>query len=58
MVRKERSSFMAKVIRLGRITIPHQIRHYLEISDGDLVEVEVKKIQQRRDEDEGEGEKP
>jgi AbrB family looped-hinge helix DNA binding protein len=36
--------FIAKVISLGRVTIPEEIRQLLNIKDGDLLEVEVSKV--------------
>jgi len=37
-------AFKAEVISLGRITIPKTIRDILDIKDGDIVEVQVRKI--------------
>lgn len=38
-------NFVAKIIRLGRITIPHHVRELLNLNLGDFVEVTVKKIE-------------
>jgi len=36
--------FIAKVIQLGRITIPIEIRKLLGIREGDFVELEIKNV--------------
>jgi len=38
-------NFKAEVISLGRVTIPKTIRDILSISDGDYVEITIKKIE-------------
>ncbi len=35
--------FTAEVLLLGRVTIPKAVRKALNINDGDIVELEVKK---------------
>jgi len=42
--------FIAKVISLGRITIPEEIREILSIQDGDIVEAEIRKIEKKEGE--------
>jgi len=37
-------SFKAEVISGGRITIPDLVRKLLKIEDGDVVEVQVEKV--------------
>jgi AbrB family looped-hinge helix DNA binding protein len=37
----EAKIFTAKIISLGRITIPEAIRELLELDDGDYVQVEI-----------------
>ena len=41
------SSFIAKVIALGRITVPQTTRELLEIKPGDFVEVDIHKVIRR-----------
>jgi len=36
---KKTASFVAPVIRLGRVTIPKEVRNFLNIKDGDIVKV-------------------
>jgi len=43
-VKSGKLKFICKVISLGRITIPEEIRQLLDVKDGDLVEVEVSKV--------------
>ena len=41
--------FIARVIQLGRVTIPKEIRELLRICDGDFVELEVKDIKKSQE---------
>ena len=42
---EHKMGFVAKVIKGGKITIPHEIRNLLDIKIGDIVDVpEIKKV--------------
>ena len=39
-----RASFIARVLDLGRVTIPHPVREFLGLKKGDLIEVVVRPL--------------
>lgn len=39
--------FVAKVIQFGRVTIPSEIRQWMGIEEGDIVELSVRKVHKR-----------
>ena len=43
----EENNFTAEIQKLGRITVPYETRQFLDISEGDLVVVEIKGIKHR-----------
>jgi len=45
-MREEKHKFLARVISRGRITIPDEIRELLNIKEGDLLEVTIKKVKE------------
>ncbi len=36
--------FVAKVIQFGRVTIPSELREWMDIEEGDMVELSVRKV--------------
>jgi len=45
----EGTTFTAKVMKLGRVTIPEPVRDLLSIEPGDIVEMKVQKKTPTRD---------
>jgi AbrB family looped-hinge helix DNA binding protein len=46
---EEGTTFTAKVMKLGRVTIPEPVRDLLNIEPGDIVEMKVQKKTPTRD---------
>jgi AbrB family looped-hinge helix DNA binding protein len=46
---EEGTTFTAKVMKLGRVTIPEPVRDLLNIEPGDIVEMKVQKKTPARD---------
>jgi AbrB family looped-hinge helix DNA binding protein len=40
---EEGATFTAKVMKLGRLTVPESVRDLLKIAPGDIVEVKIQK---------------
>ena len=44
---------VAKIFANGKLTVPEKIRTYLNIQDGDLVQIEVSKIEPPEEDEHG-----
>jgi len=49
MAAKRKAEFYVKVVKNGRITIPAQIRHTLNIKDGSVIKVIVFEPEETKD---------